>query len=383
MSSRRDVFQRLSATSAEHAGLWLDKFIRTQSHSGDDVDTKRNLVGETAQIVASQPVLDLYRHSFQRWRQALERLPDTELRFATVRGRVVIGLGGESVLETAVTLHRSYGLPYIPGSALKGLAAAYARQRLDAAWEKPGKQFDPQAKDDKGNQRDPTAYEVLFGATSTAGYVTFHDALWDGEGGRGGRSLFPDVLTVHHQAYYNQGGQVPPADWDSPVPIPFLSASGRFLIALSGPAEWRARAFDILGRALDELGIGAKTSSGYGHMDLEGLAAAPDRRSGQTSVPVQHAAPPADGQAAPQRSTRSIPSVGAVFAGTVLERAERTILISVPGHASQAVIATLAIAEDTPNWQVGNLARVEVVSVEDRGGRTILMVRRAPKAKKS
>jgi hypothetical protein len=37
----------------------------------------------------------------------------------------------------------------------------------------------------------------------------------------------------------------------------------------------------------------------------------------------------------------------------------------------------------TPGWQVGNLARVEVTGVEERGGRTILSVRRAPKTKKS
>src|SRR5207302_10163433 len=60
-------------------------------------------------------------------------------RIAHVKGRMIIGLGDESVLETAITLHRTYGVPYIPGSALKGLAAAYVRQRLGEAWQKGSK----------------------------------------------------------------------------------------------------------------------------------------------------------------------------------------------------------------------------------------------------
>lgn len=80
---------------------------------------------------------------------------------------------------------------------------------------------------------------------------------------------------------------------------------------------------------------------------------------------------------------RTVPGVGAVFAGKVIERDDSTILISVPGHAPEAVLATLQIADDTPNWCPGNLARVEVTGVEQRGERTILVVRRAPKAKKS
>lgn len=40
--------------------------------------------------------------------------------------RMVVGLGGPSVLETAMTLHHLYGFPVIPGSALKGLTRARA-----------------------------------------------------------------------------------------------------------------------------------------------------------------------------------------------------------------------------------------------------------------
>jgi len=40
--------------------------------------------------------------------------------------------------------------------------------------------------------------------------------------------------------------------------------------------------------------------------------------------------------------------MGAVFAGKVIERGDSAILLSVPGHAPEAVLATLKIADDTP-----------------------------------
>jgi CRISPR-associated protein Cmr6 len=261
MSSRRNELVHLSSGQAQHAGLWLDKFLSTQA---DDVRANQTLVDEVTKI----SIPSAYPRHFERWRRTLADRADVQVRTATARGRVMVGLGDESVLETAVTLHHTYGVPYLPGSALKGLTAAYARQRLDATWKKPDKPFD------RATQEAPTPYEVLFGSTTTAGYVTFFDALFIPLSGAAGRPLHPDVLTVHHQDYYNKGGSQPPADWDSPVPVPFVSATGQYLIALAGPEAWVATALDILALALDELGIGAKTSSGYGRLMLEGLEAA-------------------------------------------------------------------------------------------------------------
>ena len=62
---------------------------------------------------------DAYPKFFQRWQDALVQIGAVS-KHAKVQGRLSIGLGAEGVLETAITLHHTYGVPYIPGSASRG-----------------------------------------------------------------------------------------------------------------------------------------------------------------------------------------------------------------------------------------------------------------------
>lgn len=244
--SRRNVLNEISFDENTNAGLWLDKYIteqleRNENVSTDELTPQAKLVKEVSKIKI--PVA--YKKFYERWTETLEKA-GAKTEIAKAQGRIAIDLGAESVLETSVCLHYIYGLPYIPGSALKGLATHYAHNQLGEKW-------------DEGSE----AYKIMFGDTTSAGYVTFFDALYIPKG----KGLWPDIITVHHPEYY-KGKNIPPADWDSPTPIPFLSATGDYLIALSGPDEWVETAFEILSLALKKLGVGAKTSSGYGRMLL-------------------------------------------------------------------------------------------------------------------
>lgn len=247
MATRRLALELAAASQAEHAGLWFDRFFTDATPpqaGGRQVTPETALVAQTALV--REPAA--WKLHFERWLRTLAQL-GAHTREMRVNGRMVVGLGGDSVIETAITLHRTYGVPVIPGSALKGLAAFYTRDRLDKTMWHAGSD----------------AYRVLFGDTTAAGYVTFFDALYVPSSGWDGRPLHPDILTVHHPGYYQQGN-VPPADWDSPTPVPFLTATGRYLLALAGPADWVNAADAILIAALNEYGIGAKTSSGYGRL---------------------------------------------------------------------------------------------------------------------
>ncbi|NPA76843.1 MAG: type III-B CRISPR module RAMP protein Cmr6 [Candidatus Diapherotrites archaeon] len=234
----------LNPETHPHVGLWLDKFLPKQESQGGE-GAYGEFFGEAANIAISSD----YRSFFNAWKQALEK-DGVITKEAKALGRLAIGLGAESVLETNITIHRTYGVPYIPGSALKGLAARYARLRLGDEWKVDGE-----------------AYQTLFGDTSTGGSVIFFDALYVPGSAKNNKPLLIDVITVHHPAYY-QGAGSPPADWDSPTPVPFLSVTGSFLVALYGPDEWVNAAFQILALALREEGIGAKTNSGYGRMRI-------------------------------------------------------------------------------------------------------------------
>ncbi len=260
IQSRRPILKHISARDATNASLWFDKYIHHDVEA-DAEKPEKTLVNDVAGI----PVSAEYTRFFERWKQLLEAKCPLPPKEATAQGRLAVGIGAESVLETSIALHRTYGVPYIPGSALKGLTAHYARNYLKEEW---------------GEGTD--TYRTLFGDTDTAGYITFFDALYVPDSGHNKQALWPDIITVHHKEYYQGKDKSPPADWDSPTPIHFLSATGRYLIALDGPnKEWVKTAFEVLGLSLAELGVGAKTSSGYGRLHLGGVKTSSVKRSSQ------------------------------------------------------------------------------------------------------
>jgi CRISPR-associated protein Cmr6 len=248
-----------------HAGLWFDRGLDTEG--GDDA--KRRLVADTASLGC--PV-DSYQAFFERWSRYLEALRRADGSGKTIalkletKDRLAVGHGAESVIETSIALHRAYGVPCIPGSALKGVAA----RRADAI----GDQW----------KRGGTAFELLFGhagdEVGECGVVTFHDALpvpgtW---------KLLPDTITVHHRRYYPNGAESP-TDWDDPNPVPLLTCTGTFRLFLTGPPNgWLDRATQLLADALELDGVGAKTALGYGRLRIEGHPARKGATPGGTTA---------------------------------------------------------------------------------------------------
>lgn len=246
---REKLFKPDTSQLEINASLWLNKYL--QDYVQDE--SRRDLIKEVAERL---PEPSVYPTLFTRWQQMLTEEYHAQTRRVRVKGRMIVGLGNESTLETSICLHRTYGMPYIPGSALKGLAASYAHQRLDKDWQKGG-----------------TFHNIVFGNTEDAGHITFLDAWYVPASGFHSQALHPDVITVHHEQYYQNTGKAP-SDSDDPNPVSFLSATGIYLLALAAPAfqqsttRWIDLTFQILANALTEFGIGAKTSSGYGRMEF-------------------------------------------------------------------------------------------------------------------
>lgn len=210
---------------------------------------------------------DEYEHCFKRHYRNTNFEQKAQLSFTVSSiSPLAIGHGGGGVLETGLALHRIYGIPYLPATALKGLAVHYAHGVLGAESSLSSlKQSGSDAK-------------TLFGSQESAGFVRFHDAFITPE--TAGNSLKLDVLAPHHQDYNGiviaEGNErkqhSAPRDDDSPVPIPFLTARGDFRVVLTcegdlEPAmKWLEIAKSILLQALKQEGIGAKTNAGYGRL---------------------------------------------------------------------------------------------------------------------
>jgi CRISPR type III-B/RAMP module RAMP protein Cmr6 len=266
--TRRKNIQRIIGENFNaqnvNASLWLDKFIfesieieKGKSEASYKPGNNKDETAKTALVnqVVKIPTPTIYEKFFnETWLPGLQN-HGAKCRKATVKNRLAINLGAESVLETNISLHRVFGVPFIPGSALKGLVAHFLQNYGGEDWKATSEN-----------------YITVFGNQDSAGFITFHDALlFVPKDSIGKRSLYADIMTTHHSEYYAKNNRTsPPADWDSPNPVPFISATGDFLIALSGPSDWVKLTFKILEYALQVEGVGAKTSSGYGRMFFSG-----------------------------------------------------------------------------------------------------------------
>ncbi|MDW8104665.1 MAG: type III-B CRISPR module RAMP protein Cmr6 [Armatimonadota bacterium] len=236
-----------SLSGGEHVGLMLNRYLSQH----DDTHEGAKSLYRQAQGTC---IPSVYSIAFQRWRQALKQLPNVHLFTATAVSSIAVGLGNESVLEAGLTVHHTYGVPVIPGSALKGLCRRGALRLMQ-----------------EGKLRKE-AFQVLFGYSeqsgeASAGYITFWDAWYDPDS-VGGKPFHRDVITVHHQQYYGDGKEFP-TDFDDPNPVPFLVVrpGARFLFAIQAPDEaWGKFTQNLLKWCLQNLGVGAKTNAGYGFL---------------------------------------------------------------------------------------------------------------------
>ncbi|HVK63132.1 MAG TPA: type III-B CRISPR module RAMP protein Cmr6 [Polyangium sp.] len=270
----RNVLDKLDIQTDTHAGLAHDVYAPVKV-SGTE-DERKKLERRLRGIVALKTP-EGYREAFRRWEAALGRMKAFSFR-GRARSRLLVGTGYPSATEVGLTFHRTWGVPVIPGSSLKGLVAAYVQATYGPA---PG-EVDPEREPFRGVQGDGRrmergpgdVYRRIFGAPATddggsaqRGGVIFHDALWSPDGPPKPFGL--DVLTVHHGSYYRQ--QTPPNDYESPTPVSFLTVrpGSEFLVAWSvpeGEEELAERVGKYIEEALGAWGIGAKTAAGYGRL---------------------------------------------------------------------------------------------------------------------
>lgn len=238
---RHTLRDLLSRDRSPHPGLLLARGLTAWPANGEGGgQAKKALIDRVAKLRPD----GLYLAALARW----QRLTADAQRFtafqATLSGRLYIGVTRDNALETGVTTSQTYGMPLIPGSAVKGVCRAAAR-RLNLGAE---------------------AVRWMFGAETAeaaeAGGLVFHDAWW--VGGRNDHPFVLEVVTPHHVEYYGSQGETPATDFDSPIPAYQIAVRGAFHFAIEGDPAWTRVAARLLQIALAETGIGGKRSSGYG-----------------------------------------------------------------------------------------------------------------------
>ncbi len=186
---------------------------------------------------------------------------------AKLGARLIVNQAGGVLENAGLCLHRHYGDPYIPGSAVKGIAR-------HAAW---CEWCDEQ--DDGKKQQIAQRIVRVFGyptgdkalddylcpdkdkRVATAGNVCFFAAVPEGR-----VALAVDIVTPH-------GGN----DWSDPVPSPFPVVEKdvvfRFVLSPRGmmAVDDVEAACNWLRTGVCHHGIGTKNNAGYGWFEVEGV----------------------------------------------------------------------------------------------------------------
>ena len=184
---------------------------------------------------------------------------------ATSFTRCAIGLGNPSAIENSgATLHHIYGFPILPGSALKGGCRHYLNEfGIDQPF------------DDLGIETIEELAELLFGAPPQKDKQQYSAVVefFDGWPAIGNSDWFDvDVITPH-----SKPSSKLPLDSDGPTPLYFLTIAPKVTFDVYYSITRRGRHLtdsqidlvfklvrEILTRALDDWGVGARTKYGLG-----------------------------------------------------------------------------------------------------------------------
>ena len=240
-----------------HSNNQIDNFaLRYQRFLEEDPRSKYKLNLRRSAYKLGESSLELVKRLRERQTEQLLQFAKQDIKLycidATVNWRLVVGLGSEHVQETNMTLHHIYGIPYIPGSAVKGVLRHWWLQENEDFIDNKGKI------DEKLALKDAD-FLTVFGSQEQRGKVQFLDAYPKNV------NFATDIMNPHYPDYYS--GNKPPTDHQNPVPINFLTVEETtfrfvFLAKDQKPLDELKKRFQ---KTLKIKGIGAKTAVGYGY----------------------------------------------------------------------------------------------------------------------
>jgi CRISPR-associated protein Cmr6 len=266
LPSYKDNHAPNNRPSHANAGLWFERFFDQFDHTWQVRDQKIDWLKNNFNRSSGESQA-LENHAI-RQQQLCQNLEGISKVFKT-QWHFVTGMGNPHPIENGLSWHPTLGVPYLSGAAVKGMV----RNWLEI-WEQETTDESQKAKllnwfgSTSKNPLD-RGYEVL------TGNLIFFDA-------------FPiesvlmnvDIMTPHMGKWYEKGNEIKniakdadkiPADWHDPTPISYLVIKkARFLFSIA-PRKTTCdinlpEVMEVLEKALDYVGAGAKTATGYGQM---------------------------------------------------------------------------------------------------------------------
>ncbi len=247
-----------------NAGLRFNKFADAWARDPDkffvfnDPAKNRNWFKNFDQRQVGRP--EQLQESAERIWQFVTRSGGVVVGLKNSNSRFVTGTGLEHPTDNGFAWHSILGVPYLPGSGLKGAVRAYVVEQLD---------------DDQRALFDKHSGNADFGMPSSMGAFAFTDLIPVQP-----VRLAVEVMTPHYGPYYQMTTETPlaPGDWLGPVPITYLAVEKDQawicgIIPIQSRVHHRTLSLDemriTLVDALATLGAGARTSSGLGYFESE------------------------------------------------------------------------------------------------------------------
>lgn len=249
-----------------HAGLWFERFFNGYDDNWTIADdAKQKWIKSIIDMQGDSKKLKQKLTQFATRQKALVTNLQGESHCYKTDWHFVTGMGNPHPVENGFSWHPTLAVPYLAGSAVKGLVRAWVEMNEDNLSEKNLKVrlkhwFGTEDKEQIAEQ---------------SGDFIFFDALPNQP-----PVLLCDIMTPHMGDWYEKGdtGSLKPddipADWHEPVPVPFLAVKeAQFIFSIAArnsqnqaDVEELTRIFEALTNALLWLGAGAKTAAGYGYM---------------------------------------------------------------------------------------------------------------------
>ena len=245
--------------------------------------------------------------------QMLSQRPGlTTVVYGELQGRLIVNLSDSLIQNAGICLDRNTGLPYIPGSAVKGVARHVALARLrNGEWSIKDfmKVFGSSEADFKAKgELEKYAGSVPAEERTLRGGVDFLSARPITE-----PTIVVDISNVHYPEYY-RSGRSGDLQKESPKPNTFPAVEKgvryAFCIVANGMGtvddKLFSKAREVLVEAITISGIGAKTGAGYGWFkDVTDEVDAEEKRKADAEKAKQAEAERKAAEAAAQAEARA------------------------------------------------------------------------------